>query len=141
MLTYTYLALNPASGEKIKAEIEAESEKSAANLLIDRGLAPLEITIKAETSGGGYRGRVPTKQRVIFSRQLSTLINAGLPLLQSLNTVQKQTKHKTLKAIIGKIMTDVEAGSSLAAAMQKYPSVFNNVYVNLVAPGGFWFVG
>jgi len=135
MLTYTYIALNPASGEKIRAEIEAESDKSAAKLLIERGLAPLEITLRTEVSGSGFRGRVPTKQRVIFSRQLSTLINAGLPLLQSLSTVQKQTNHKVLKSIIGKIMSDVEAGSSLAAAMEKYPSVFNNVYVSLVAAG------
>jgi type IV pilus assembly protein PilC len=135
VLTYTYTALNPASGEKIKAEIEAESDKAAAKILIERGLAPLDINLKAETSGGGFRNRVPTKQRVIFSRQLSTLINAGLPLLQSLSTVQQQTNNKSLKSIIGKVMTDVEAGSSLAAAMEKYPSVFNNVYISLVAAG------
>lgn len=135
MLTYTYTALNPASGQKIRADIEAESERAAAKLLIERGLAPLDITVKSEKSGIGLRNRVPTKQRVIFSRQLSTLINAGLPLLQSLSTVQKQTKQKTLQAIITKIMTDVEAGSSLAVAMQKYPEVFNDVYVSLVAAG------
>ena len=135
MLTYAYTALNPASGQKIKAEIEAENEKSAAKLLIDRGLSPLDITLKSEKSAIGLRSRVPTKQKIIFSRQLSTLINAGLPMLQSLSTVEKQTKQKVLKEIISKIMTDVEAGSSLASAMAKYPTVFNNVYISLVTAG------
>ncbi len=135
MLTYAYTALNPASGQKIKAEIEAENEKSAAKLLIDRGLSPLDITLKSEKSAIGFRSRVPTKQKIIFSRQLSTLINAGLPMLQSLSTVEKQTKQKVLKEIISKIMTDVEAGSSLASAMAKYPTVFNNVYISLVTAG------
>lgn len=135
MLTYKYVALDPSTGKKIKAEIESENEKSAAKILIDKGLSPLDITAKTESSGGGFRHRVPTKERVIFSRQLSTLINAGLPLIQSLDTVQGQTTHKVLKEIVSKIINDVEAGSSLAASMQKYPSVFNNVYVSLIAAG------
>lgn len=135
MLTYTYTALNPVDGQKINAEIEAENEKSAAKLLIERGLSPLEIELKAAKRGGGIRSRVPTKEKVLFSRQLSTLINSGLPLIQSLNIVQKQTKQGALKTIISKVITDIEAGSTLAAAMQKYPSVFNNVYVSLVAAG------
>ena len=135
MLTFTYTALNPVTNQKIKADIEAENEKSAAKLLIERGLAPLDITVKAEKSPIGLRARVPTKERVIFSRQLSTLINAGLPLLQSLSTVHEQTKHKMLKIIIGKVMSDIEGGSSLASAMEKFPTVFNDVYVNLVAAG------
>jgi type IV pilus assembly protein PilC len=135
MLTYTYTALNPSDGQKVQAEIEAENEKSAAKLLVDRGLSPLEIAVKSEKSGLGLRNRVPTKQRVLFSRQLSTLINAGLPLIQSLNIVEQQTKQPVLKAVIAKIISDIEAGMPLAAALQKYPSVFNNVYVSLVAAG------
>jgi type IV pilus assembly protein PilC len=135
MLTYTYTALNPASGEKIQAQIEAENEKSAAKLLIERGLSPLDIEIVADKPGAAFRSRVPTKEKVLFSRQLSTLINSGLPLIQSLNIVRNQTKQKNLKIIIGKIISDIEAGSSLAVAMQKFPSVFNNVYISLVAAG------
>jgi type IV pilus assembly protein PilC len=135
MLTFTYTALNPGDGQKVRAEIEAENEKSAAKLLVERGLSPLEIEVKSEKSGLGLRNRVPTKQKILFSRQLSTLINAGLPLIQSLNIVKQQTKQPTLKNIIGKIISDIEAGSSLATAMQKYPSVFNNVFVSLVAAG------
>jgi type IV pilus assembly protein PilC len=135
MLTFNYTALNSATGQKINAQIEAENEKSAAKLLIDRGLSPLDITIKTEKLGHNFRSRVPTKQKVIFSRQLSTLMNAGLPLTQSLNIVQAQTKQATLKATIGKMIGDIEAGLSLAAALQKYPAIFDDVYVSLVAAG------
>ncbi|HVO86103.1 MAG TPA: type II secretion system F family protein [Candidatus Binatia bacterium] len=136
MLVYTYTALNPTTGQKIKADIEADNEKAAAKLLIDRGLAPLEIGVKSATGTKRIRRtHVPAKQRIIFSRQLATLINAGLPLMQSLATVQKQTKNKTLNGILSRIIADIEAGNSLSVAMSKYPDVFNNVYVNLVAAG------
>ncbi len=135
MLTYTYTARNQKTGQKIKAEIEAENERAAGKLLIERGFTPLEISLKTGRPGVGFRNRVPAKQRVIFSRQLSTLINAGLPLLQSLNTVRGQTSNKALKDIIGEIITAVEAGSPFASALAKYPSVFDEVYVSLVAAG------
>lgn len=135
MLTFTYTALNSATGQKVKADIEADNEKSAAKLLIDRGLSPLDITVKSEKLGGGLRNRIATKEKVIFSRQLSTLVNAGLPLIQSLNIVMQQTKKPALKTIISKVITDIEAGSSLSVALEKYPTVFNDVYVSLVAAG------
>ncbi len=135
MLTYTYSARNQKTGEKVKAEIEAESERAAGKLLIERGFTPLQINLKTGKPGVGFRNRVPPKQRVIFSRQLSTLINAGLPLLQSLNTVRGQTSNKALKDIIGEIITAVEAGSPFASALAKFPSVFDEVYVSLIAAG------
>src|SRR3990167_7050664 len=105
MLTYSYRARNTNTGKQVKAEIEAENEKSAARLLTQQGLAPLEIKVKGDSGGlfGNYRNRVKAKQKVIFSRQLSTLINAGLPLVQSLETVRGQTKNKALKSVIGEV--------------------------------------
>ncbi|HET9850062.1 MAG TPA: type II secretion system F family protein [Candidatus Saccharimonadales bacterium] len=135
MLTYSYTALNPTTGQKIRADIEAENENAAAKLLIDRGMAPLDITAKAVKTSHSFRKHVPNKQKVLFSRQLSTLINAGLPLLQSLTTVQKQTKNKALNDTLSKIIADIEGGSSLASALEKHPDMFSNVYVNLVAAG------
>jgi type IV pilus assembly protein PilC len=136
VLTYTYVARDIASGQKVSAEIEANDEQSAAKLLTDRGLAPLEITPRKERSSlGGIRTRVKAKQKVIFSRQLSTLINAGLPLVQSLRTISGQTRSVTLKGVIEKIINDVEAGSSFADALAKYPRVFDGVYVSLIAAG------
>jgi type IV pilus assembly protein PilC len=135
VLTFNYTALNSATGQKVNAQIEAENEKSAATLLIERGLSPLDITVRTQKLGGGFRNRVGTKEKVIFSRQLSTLINAGLPLIQSLNIVMGQTKKPAFKSIISKIITDIEAGSALAVSLEKYPATFNNVYVSLVAAG------
>src|SRR5690606_36581933 len=76
-----------------------------------------------------------TKDRVPFSRQLATLINAGFPLVQALRSVGSQTASKPLRLIINDLINDVEAGSTLSDAMAKHPQVFNQVYVSLVAAG------
>jgi type IV pilus assembly protein PilC len=137
VLTYTYTALNNQTGEKVSADIEADNEQIAAKILSERGMAPLEIKVKPASSGFNlsWRNRVPTKQKVLFSRQLSTLINAGLPLVQSLRNVKTQTRNAPLKSAIDKIIGDVEAGSTLADALARYPRIFNNVFVSLVAAG------
>jgi type IV pilus assembly protein PilC len=137
MQTYVYTAREVSTGKKVKAEIEADSERGAAKLLQERGVTPIDIKDKA---GAGTPldkifKRVPSKDKVIFSRQLATLINAGLPIVQSLQTVSDQTQNKNLKAIIGKIISDVEAGSSFSSGLSKHPKVFNQVYVSLVAAG------
>jgi type IV pilus assembly protein PilC len=72
---------------------------------------------------------------VLFSRQLSTLINAGLPLLQALRSVNQQTVSKPLRVVLSSIISDIEGGSTLSAAMAKYPRVFNQVYISLIAAG------
>lgn len=136
MQAYTYIARNLKTGEKVTADIEAESEKAAAKLLVDRGLAPLEITAK----GKGLKGltlhkKVTAKERVVFSRQLSTLLNAGLPLVQSLNTVREQTSNKPLHQVLSEIINDVEAGATFSDALAKHPAVFDEVYVSLIAAG------
>jgi type IV pilus assembly protein PilC len=134
MITYNYEARNSATGEKVKAQVQADSEQAAAKLIRDQGLAPLSI--RAEKSASiGFFHRVKTKDRVLFSRQLSTLINAGLPLVQSLRNVMEQTTSKPLKTIIGHVITDVEGGQSFASALGKHPDAFNQVYVSLVAAG------
>ncbi len=138
MLSYIYTARNPASGQRVKATVEADSEQSAAKLIRAEGLVPIEITVSKLAAGGGFLGRfkrVRTKDKVIFSRQLSTLLNAGLPLVQSLRNVNNQTTSKSLKVVITHIIADVEAGSPLAKAMGKHPEVFNQVYLSLIAAG------
>jgi type IV pilus assembly protein PilC len=137
MLTYTYSARNTSTGETVKAEVEASDEQAAAKLLIDRGLSPIDIQPKKEQTGllDHFRNRISTKQKVIFSRQLSTMVNAGLPLVQSLNTVRGQTKNGALKDIITSVISDVEAGSNFSDALSRHPKTFDNVYVSLVAAG------
>lgn len=137
MLTYKFTARNPVDGKRVSSEVQAQDEKSAAQAITAQGLAPLEITpiVASNAPGRSFLNRVRTKDKVIFSRQLSTLINAGLPLVQSLRTVDKQTTSKPLRAIIQKIVADVEAGSAFSVALGKFPTTFNRVYVSLVAAG------
>lgn len=137
LTTYEYIARNPKTNERIKAEVQADNERSAAKLIRDEGLVPLDITLQKQRSSalGGIFKRVPAKDRVLFSRQLSTLIDAGLPLLQSLRNVNGQTTNKMLKEIINQVISDVEGGSALSAAMAKHPKVFNKVYLSMIAAG------
>ena len=136
MLTYNYVARDPATGQRVKAEVQAENEQAAARLIHKEGLVPIEITL----GGGGSHlldklHRVAAKDKVLFSRQLSTLINAGLPLVQSLRSVGDQTTNKKFRIIINQIIADVEGGSALSVAMAKHPDVFNQVYISLIAAG------
>jgi type IV pilus assembly protein PilC len=137
MLTYKYTARNTKTGEKITAEIQAENEQAAAKLLHQEGLAPLDI--KSLEDGGNVfariQNRIGTKDKILFSRQLSTLINAGLPLLQSLRSVSNQTQNKGLKIVINKMISDIEGGLSFSEALTRHPKVFNQVYISLIAAG------
>lgn len=134
MLSYSYTARNAATGQKVKATVQADNERAAARLIAAQGLSPIDITLQRNTSGNMF-SKPKTKDRVLFARQLATLINAGLPLVQSLRTVQRQTAKKSMQAVIGEIITDVEAGQSFSDALRKKPEVFNNVFINLVASG------
>lgn len=138
MLTYRYIARDSKTGEKIRAEVQAESVQSAAKLIKQEGLAPIDITLKDGASDNivsKLLNRVGAKDRILFARQLATLINAGLPLVQSLRSVLDQTQSKPLKVIISQIIADVEAGSTLSDALGRHPKVFNQVFVNLIAAG------
>jgi type IV pilus assembly protein PilC len=136
MLTYKYTARDAASGQKISATVEAESEQAAAKLIKNQGLTPLDITLAGKSSGlSRIFNKVKAKDRILFARQLSTLINAGLPLVQSLRTVAKQTQGKTLKVIINQVIADVEAGSALNVALAKHPETFNQIFISLIAAG------
>jgi type IV pilus assembly protein PilC len=136
MLTFTYKARDLASDKIIKSTVQAQSEVEAGKLLMSRNLIPLEI--KPEASGEGlldkFQNRISTKDKVVFTRQLATLINAGLPLAQSLATVQDQTANKKLKLIVQEITTSIEGGSTLAEAFGKQ-EIFNELFLALVAAG------
>ncbi|HEY5442351.1 MAG TPA: type II secretion system F family protein [Candidatus Saccharimonadales bacterium] len=133
MLTFNYEAKNAKTGEKVKAQVQADNEQAAAKLIREQGLTPLNIKPERSGSFGPFHRRIKTKDKVLFSRQLSTLINAGLPLVQSLRSVAEQTTTKPLKMVINQVISDVEAGSSFSEALSKHPLVFNRVYISLVA--------
>jgi len=137
MLTFAYKARDTSSNKIVKSTVQAENERAAAKLLMGRNLMPLDISPETDKRGiiGALQNRVSTKDRVIFTRQLSTLINAGLPLAQSLHTVQGQTTNKKLKEIAQDIISSVEGGSNLADAFSKHPKVFGDLFIALVAAG------
>lgn len=136
MLTFQYTA-KTNDGKPAKGLVEAETESAAAKLILAQGLTPLEIHPKGQ--GGklfsSFTNRISTKDRIIFTRQMSTLVNAGLPLTQSLRTVAEQTSSKALAVVINQIIASVEGGTSLAESLSKHPKVFSDVYVALVAAG------
>ncbi|MCA9326270.1 type II secretion system F family protein [Candidatus Saccharibacteria bacterium] len=135
MLSFDYTAKDPSTGKTVKAEVQADSQSAAIRLLQAQGLVPLDITLGKGIGSARKLKRIKVKDKVLFSRQLSTLINAGLPLVQSLRNVSSQTTNKSFKAVINQIITDVEAGSTLANAFGKHPAVFNSVYLALVSAG------
>lgn len=137
MLTFTYTARDTASNKQVKSTVQADSERAAAKLLIAQGMVPLTV-VEQSQSGNVFEkvtNRITGKDRVIFTRQLATLINAGLPLAQSLHTVVEQTQNKKLKSVIQDIITSVEGGKSLADSFARHPEVFNNVFIALLSAG------
>lgn len=137
MQTFSYKARDAAANKIVKATIQANSEAEATKLLMSQDIVPLEIAPIANSGGflDSLRSRVRAKDKVIFTRQLATMINAGLPLAQSLATVQEQTSNKALKRIIGDVSRNVNGGASLSDSFAKFPKVFDQVYIALVKAG------
>jgi type IV pilus assembly protein PilC len=134
---FTYEARDRATNKITKSTLQADTENGAAKLLINQGYVPLSI--KEQVGDGSIfarlRGRITTKDKVVFTRQLATLVGAGLPLSQSLRTVLEQTQNKQLQSIVQEIVGSVEGGKSLSESFGKHPQVFNEVFVSLVAAG------
>lgn len=137
MLEFNYVAKDQATNKQVHSTLKAESEKAAARLLMEQGYTPIKLTEKTESKNllSALTNRVSTKDRVVFSRQLATLINAGLPLAQSLHTVRDQTPNKKLQSIAQDVLTSIEGGSTLSSAFGKHPKVFNDVFIALISAG------
>ena len=137
MKKFTYEARDQVTDKITKASIQASSESAAARLLIDQGFTPLNIKEQSEDDNFIARlsGRITTKDKIVFTRQLSTLIGAGLPLAQSLNTVLEQTQNKKLQSIVQNITASVEGGKTLSESFAKHPSVFDAIFLALVSAG------
>lgn len=137
MLTFKYTARDTAANKVIKSTVQADTEAQAAKMLMAQNIVPLSMELETEKKGllASINARVPTKEKVIFSRQLSTLINAGLPLVQSLNTIEEQTSNKMLKGVISQVVSDVNGGAALADSFAKFPKVFDQIFIALVRAG------
>lgn len=137
MLTFNYEAKDRASGKHVKSTVQADTEAVAYKLLIDQGYTPTKINEQGKNQGflGAITNRITTKDRVVFSRQLATLIGAGLPLSQSLHTVVEQTDNTRMKSVVQDILTSIEGGKALAEAFSRHPDVFDSVFISLVEAG------
>jgi type IV pilus assembly protein PilC len=119
-----------------KGEIEAETREAAVAILRQQHIVVTTIKPKPkDIKIPGFGGKVSEKDLVLFTRQFSTMIDAGLPLVQCLEILGKQTEDKGFAKIILEIKKDVEGGSTFADALCKHPKVFGNLYVNLVQAG------
>ena len=137
MKRFIYKARDSKTGEIMKGVIQAENERTAGKLLIEQGMTPDRID--EDMSGVGlfqrFRNKVTMKDKIVFTRQFATLIGAGLPLSNSLRTVIDQTESKPMQKVVESILVDVEAGKTLTQACEKYPDVFNKVYIALLRAG------
>jgi len=137
MPIYNWVA-ETRKGKTIKGEIEAADEKAAGLQLKRRNLKIKKIKLKPKDifeNVSFMQPKVTNKDIVIFTRQFSTMIDAGLPLLQGLTILADQAENRTFKRILKEIVKDVEGGSSLAEAMGKHPKIFDSLFVNLIAAG------
>jgi len=125
-----------SNGDVVKGEITAASEQEVKSYLRKQRIIPKSVSKKPKalfSSMGG--GSVKDKDLVIFTRQFSTMIGAGLPLVQTLEILSNQTENKFFAKCIGEIKSDVEGGSTFADALKKHPKIFSELYTNMVAAG------
>jgi type IV pilus assembly protein PilC len=137
MPVYVWVA-ETKRGRKLKGEIDAANEAIALNQLKKRNFTVKKLKPKPKDifeNISFLKPRVTKKDLVVFTRQFSTMIDAGLPLVQGLTILAEQSENPTFKSILKEITKDVEGGSTLAEAMKKHPKVFDDLFVNLVAAG------
>jgi type IV pilus assembly protein PilC len=139
MPTFQYEAMNQ-SGQEVKDEIEAQSTEDALAKIRSLGYYPTKLRQKggkkaAKAKQVGGIGRVKQKEIVQFTRQLSTLQDAGLPILRSLRILEQQQKPGMLRVILRNVADDIEGGSTLSEAMSRQPKAFDRLYCNMVAAG------
>jgi type IV pilus assembly protein PilC len=138
MSTFAFRAVDVA-GIPSRGEVDAESKALVTEELRQRGLIVLDVSekreaLKLESLLDRFR-RMKTRDLAVFSRQFATLIESGMPMLRALHTLEDQTENEMLQEAIAEVRRDIEAGSSLAQAMERHPKVFDTLYVSLVRSG------
>lgn len=138
MSTYTYTA-RPERGAPVKGELAGDSKAAVAAELRRKGMTVLAVdekrtlpSFKSLTEG---RARIKSRDKVVFSRQFATMINAGLALLRALYILEEQTSSPRFRGIISQVRQDVEAGSPLSDSLEKHPAAFDRLYVSMVRAG------
>ncbi len=135
MPSFTYVARDSASGREIRSNVDASSEANAIAALLNRNLLVVSIQEKTGKKGRAVGGKVSLADQVIFTRQLATMLDAGLAMVQSLQALAEQTDSKVMRDIIKDVTTRVEGGDSFSEALQKHPKAFNRLYYSMVSAG------
>lgn len=137
MAIFYYKAINNAK-KTVEGKIESSSIQSARDALMKQNLRPITIgkeRASVKNLNSLFKKKLKSKDLVVFTRQLSTMVSAGVPLLRSLNTLENQTENPKLKDVVSKIGKSIEGGGTLADALGNHPEVFSGVYVNMVRAG------
>ena len=159
MPKYSYVALD-ARGSETNGEIDADNQNAALTKIREKGLFPTSVSeaaagavtsgkkskSRAKSSGGGSGlkkeikmpvlfSRVKTKELMVFTRQLATLVDAGLPLVRSLQVLDKQEKNPALKKALSDMADSIQSGSTFAEALAQHPKIYNKLYVNMAKAG------
>ena len=135
MPLFAYTARETASGREIRNTVEAASEQAAIAALLNRNLLVVEIKEKIAKRGRTKGGKVALADLVIFTRQLATMIDAGIAIVQSLQALADQTPNKVMRDTIRDVCTRVEGGESFSEALTRHPKAFNRLYVAMVGAG------
>jgi len=135
MPSFTYVARESATGREIRSTLEAATEQAAISALLNRNLLVVSIQEKVGKKGRTSGGKVALQDLVVFTRQLATMIDAGLAMVQCLQALADQTQNKVMRDVIKDVCTRVEGGDSFSEALGKHPKVFNRLYVSMVSAG------
>lgn len=133
MLLFNYTAKDK-NGQLLKGEVEAENEAAAAKVLASRDLIPITVGTHEEQTFS-FLNKISLKDKVMMMRQLATMINAGLPISQSLKTLEAQTSKKNIKRVLAQTSSDIEGGSQLSFALSRFPETFTQLEITLIASG------
>jgi type II secretory pathway component PulF len=137
MSTYLWQARS-AKGQLLRGELQAGSEGRARELLQRSGLTPLQLQVKKESSllqRNVWGGQVRTKELILFARQVSSMIQAGVPILSALRSVEHQTSRPVFQRVLQRLARDIENGDSLSLAMAKHPNVFSPFFLGIIRTG------
>lgn len=138
--TYEY-SIRDGSGKLVKGRIEASNQAAVVNRLRTMGMAPLSIDevqntgLQREISIPGFGEKIKLKDLAVMSRQLATMISAGLSLLRGLSILAAQTDNKALAKVLAQVRSDVEAGNSLSDGLGRHPDTFPPLMINMIKAG------
>ena len=136
-MRYRYKAVT-SDGKKVRGIAEAKQERDAASYLRQRGLIPIDISKEGEFEifkTLPFVGKIKSKDLIIFTRQVSSMLASGLTLVKSLEILKDQIGNKAFQEIIRGILLDIEEGKTFSESIAKYPDIFPEVYVSLVKAG------